>query len=210
MKIKECLSEIIELLRGIHANTSNNKFTETFTPQIKEVVKEVEVIKEVPVEVIKTVEKEIVKEVPDLFSRKLNETGIRSFQAAFVQDKQLVKQFSLEQDDNEAAQLIRLIASMSQWNHIEELWDIFAQRCKDEKRASSNIELSILKQSIELHNLIYQNRKALLMQPEIGSKYDYNKQTQGNTKGSLIAAVWLPELQSAGGEVRRKALVETN
>ena len=203
MKIKECLSEIIDLLRGIHDNI-NNKPTETPTPQIKKVVKEV------PVEVIKTVTNEIVKETPDLFSRKLNETGIRSFQTVFMQDKQLVKQFGLEKDNDEAMQLIRLIANLSQWNNIEELWEIFAQRCKNEKRAANESEMDILKQCLKLHNLIYQNRVARLMHPEIGSKYDYNKQTQGNTKGSLIAAVWLPELQSAGGEIRKKALVETN
>lgn len=198
MKIKECLSEIIELLRGIHANTSHNHSTGTLESTIKEV------------EVIKEVEKEIAKEVPDLFSLELNKTGIRDFQAAFLRDKQLVKQFGLAQDTNEAAQLIRLIATMSQWNSIEELWEIFAQRCKDEKRAANQQEFNILQQSLVLHNLIYQNRAAKLTSPEIGSKYDYNKQTQGNTKGSTIAVVWLPELQSAGGEVKRKALVETN
>lgn len=190
MKLKEILIEITELLRGIQSNTS-----QTFQPQNQEN----EIIKEV----------EVVKEKPDSFSQMLTATGIRNFQADFLQDDELIKQFLGTIQENEAQQLIRLIATISQWNNIEAMWDIFAARCKQEQRVATEQESSILQQSIDLHNLIYQNRAAELSKPEIGSKYDYNKQTQGNTKGDRIAEVWLPELKNSGGEVRKKALVKT-
>lgn len=212
MKMKQCLQEIIQLLKGIHENTQNTRINHEQQAPVRKIIKEVEVIKEVPVEVIKevTVEKEVIKEVPDLFSRELAATGIGHFQTAFSQDDELLKQFPSVADESKAQQLIRLIAVMSQWNNIEELWDILSARCKKEQRAATEQELFLLQQSIAIHNFSYQNRAATLNWPEVGKKYDFNTQTQGNLKGDTVAAVWLPGLKSAGGEVRKKPLVETN
>lgn len=194
----ECLNEIRQLLKGIYENTQNLRTHHEQAAPVHEVIKEV------------TVEKEVIKEVPDLFSRELAATGIGHFQTAFSQDDELLKQFPSVADESKAQQLIRLIAVMSQWNNIEELWDILSARCKKEQRAATEQELFLLQQSIAIHNFSYQNRAATLNWPEVGKKYDFNTQTQGNLKGDTVAAVWLPGLKSAGGEVRKKPLVETN
>ena len=163
MKIKDCLPQIIELLKSIDGKLHHHSNTPTTPPEpiIKEVevIKEIEVIKEVPKEIIKEIE--VIKEVPDAFSRTL--TSERKLLTQVQQDP-ILSEILLHrhQNSSENQQFISLIANAAQWNTIETLFDKLAQRCKDEQRPAHASELDILQQCLAIHNLIWQNQTAQL------------------------------------------------
>lgn len=207
MKIKECLSQIIDLLKSIDSKT-HSKAADTTPPEpiIQEVIKEIEVIKEVPKEIIKEIK--VPQEVPDAFSRAL---GSERELLAQVQQDPVLSQVLLHrhQDTSDKQQFIALIANAAQWDTIETLFDKLAQRCKDQQRPASQNELSILQQCLAIHNLIWQNQTAQLRSITPNSPYDYKKHNSGNGSGSTIVAEWLPELLNTSGKTIKPALVET-
>lgn len=210
MKIKECLPKIIELLSSIDSKLSRAPDMAAPEPLIKEVEVVKEVVKEVPVvkevEVVKKVE--VVKEVPDAFSRALKPA--QSFLHAVQKDTQIADiLLHRHQQAGEAQQLTALIASAAQWERIEEIFDILAQRCKDRQTAATATELELLKQCVVYHNLIWRDKAAELCPIAVGKAYDFKLHNRANAQGDTITAEWLPELRNAGNQVSRKALVET-
>lgn len=210
MKIKDCLPQIIELLKSIDGKLHHHSNTPTTPPEpiIKEVevIKEIEVIKEVPKEIIKEIE--VIKEVPDAFSRTLASERKLLTQ---VQQDPILSEILLHrhQNSSENQQFIALIANAAQWNTIEILFDKLAQRCKDEQRPAHASELDILQQCLAIHNLIWQNQTAQLRSISIGTPYDYKKHNSSNGRGDTIAAEWLPELLNTSGKTSKPALVQT-
>ncbi|OOV88330.1 hypothetical protein [Oceanospirillum linum] len=115
----------------------------------------------------------------------------------------------LHPDDTQGQTLIRLIATLSQWDQVQELWDRLASRCKTDQRPASADELSILEAALSFYNLTLRSRSAKLSQPETGIAFDHQLHTRATPQGEQINAVWLPGLTNAAGKLQKKPLVRT-
>lgn len=112
--------------------------------------------------------------------------------------------------ENEARQLVRLLAVMGDWDELQTLWSRLADRCKSEKRPGTANENTVLQAALTLHNLRYRNRAALLAQVEVGSAFHHETMERGTPKGSTVLAVWLPGLLNAAGHLQKHTLVQTS
>lgn len=108
--------------------------------------------------------------------------------------------------ETEGQQLARLLATAAQWERLLELWDLLAERCKAKERPASVAELAILEGCLNVHNLIWRDRKAQLCSVEVGAEYDYRVHQRTTLRGEVITAQWLPGLANAGGERQRLPL----
>ena len=124
-------------------------------------------------------------------------------------DKELCMDWLGEAPETEGRQLVRLIAVASQWDHVMQLWDRLAGRCKKDKRAATPDERQILQVSLDLHNLIWHETAARLQLVEMGVDYDYRIHERGTPQGDKVSAEWLPGLVNAAGDVKKKPLVRT-
>ena len=124
-------------------------------------------------------------------------------------DAELADDWLLPDSEHEGQQLVRLIARVSQWDTIMDLWDLLANRCKQDKRAASSIELQILTMAVKVHNLRWLGRQAKLNHVELGAQFDYRHHQRGTPTGEIIRSQWLPGLTNAGGEIPKNPLVQT-
>ncbi|WJM97322.1 hypothetical protein QEP73_04110 [Pseudomonas defluvii] len=115
----------------------------------------------------------------------------------------------LSVDESAERQLVRLVATAAQWDRLLLLWDRFAARCKNERRAASLTELNILSRCLDIHNLIWQERQANLQTGEAGTAFDPLQHERGQLHGDTVTAQWLPGLRNAAGQLQRKPLVCT-
>jgi hypothetical protein len=115
----------------------------------------------------------------------------------------------LSVDEPAERQLVRLIATAAQWDRLLLLWDRFAARCKNEKREASPTELNILRSSLDIHNLIWQDREANLQTAEAGTAFDPLLHERGQLQGDTVRAQWLPGLRNAAAQLQRKPVVCT-
>jgi hypothetical protein len=114
------------------------------------------------------------------------------------------------EEEDEGRQLVRLIATASQWQNVQRLWDILAERCKEGKRPAVEAERALLQHSVDLHNLIWKDRTARLSEARAGEAFDFQKHTRcGTPAGDVIAKSCLPGLVAANGETARNPLVTT-
>ncbi len=112
--------------------------------------------------------------------------------------------------ENEARQLVRLLAVMGDWDELQALWTRLADRCKNDRRPATANEYTVLQTALTLHNLRYRNRSAQLAQVEVGSAFHHETMERGTPKGSTVLAVWLPGLLNAAGQLQKQTLVQTN
>ena len=110
-------------------------------------------------------------------------------------------------DESEGRQLVRLLATLSDWEQVLRLWGRLAERCKTGKRAANSAELAILNAALALHNLRYRDRSAELQTVAQGSSFNHETMERGSPKGNTVADVWLPGLTNAAGQVQKKPLV---
>lgn len=75
-------------------------------------------------------------------------------------DEELASQWLGTDQEDEGQQLVRLIARVSQWDTVMDLWDFLANRCKQGKRAASPAEHQILAAALAAHNLRWIGRQA--------------------------------------------------
>jgi len=115
----------------------------------------------------------------------------------------------LSVDEPVERQLVRLIATASQWDRLLLLRDRLAARCKEEQRGASARELQILAGGLALHNLIWQEHQATLLDARIGAPFDPLAHECGTLFGHTVSEQWLPGLRNAAGQVQRKPLVGT-
>tara|TARA_Y100001968_G_scaffold207864_1_gene191005 strand:- start:93 stop:734 length:642 start_codon:yes stop_codon:yes gene_type:complete len=115
----------------------------------------------------------------------------------------------LVQSESEGLQLTRLLATAAQWERLLELWDILAARCKAASRPATSAELQILEGGLDIHNLIWRDRRAQLCFVEVGAEYDYRLHQRSSLRGEVVTAQWLPGLANAGGERQRLPLAAT-
>jgi len=131
---------------------------------------------------------------------------------AVQSDKELAQVFlhtDVVDTENEARQLVRLLAVMGDWDELQALWRRLADRCKNERRPATANELLVLENALALHNLRYRNRAAQLAQVEVGSTFHHETMERGTPKGSTVLAVWLPGLLNAAGQLQKQTLVQT-
>jgi len=112
--------------------------------------------------------------------------------------------------ENEARQLVRLLAVMGDWDELQALWTRLADRCKNDRRPATANEYAVLQTALALHNLRYRNRSAQLAQVEVGSAFHHETMERGTPKGSTVLAVWLPGLLNAAGQLQKQTLVQTS
>lgn len=115
----------------------------------------------------------------------------------------------LNADEPVERQLVRLIATASQWDRLLQLQDHLAARCKDEQRSVSARERQILAGSLALHNLIWREHQASLLDARVGAPFDPLSHDRGTLQGHTVSEQWLPGLRNAAGQVQRKPLVRT-
>jgi len=109
----------------------------------------------------------------------------------------------------DAGQLTRLIANAAHWDRIEALWDVLAQRCKQEQRAATADETAVVRESMHIHNLLWEGRHATVVSAAAGAAFDFGVHERGNAAGQQVCATWLPGLKNAAGQLRKKTLVHT-
>ena len=177
--------------------------------EIREVEKIVEKIIEVekPVEVIKEVVKVVEVEKPDPL--RLSLAQHLHFLEVVNQDAEIKQMLLLGTGDEEGSQLVQLLARAAQWDEIEKLWDLLAQRCKNDQRAASEDELLMLTSALAVHNRIWQERKAWLLQSEAEDQFDFKKHERVGMRGERIDGQCLPGLVNPAGNVVRSCLVRT-
>ena len=112
-------------------------------------------------------------------------------------------------DEDQAQAFVRFIALAAQWSQVTKVWDVLANRCKQEQRPADADELATLKHIVSVHNLIWQNRQASLEYMSTNVAYDFKKMERGNQIGETVIEIWLPLLRNAGGEVVKNILVAT-
>jgi hypothetical protein len=112
--------------------------------------------------------------------------------------------------ENEARQLVRLLAVMGDWDELQALWTRLADRCKNDRRPATANEYTVLQTALALHNLRYRNRAAQLAQVAVGSAFHHETMERGTPKGSTVQAVWLPGLLNAAGSLQKQTLVQTD
>lgn len=112
--------------------------------------------------------------------------------------------------ENEQERVIKFIAIAANWDRVEALWDILAERCKSRQTPVPETFVSLLQGCLLIHNTIWQDRAAGLLEPDIGTPFKSDQHDRcGSLKGEVIAKVWLPGLRNAAGQARRKSLVQT-
>ena len=124
-------------------------------------------------------------------------------------DEELAAQWLGTDQEDEGQQLVRLIARVSQWDTVVDLWDLLANRCKQRHYAASPAELQILACAVQAHNLRWRGRQAIIHSAETGAPFDYRHHQRGTSTGETIRAQWLPGLINAGGERQKNPLVQT-
>ena len=124
-------------------------------------------------------------------------------------DEELAAQWLGTDQEDEGQQLVRLIARVSQWDTVVDLWDFLANRCKQRHHAASPAELQILACAVQAHNLRWRGRQAIIHSAETGAPFDYRHHQRGTSTGETIRAQWLPGLINAGGERQKNPLVQT-
>lgn len=110
---------------------------------------------------------------------------------------------------SEGLRMTTLVACAANWDRIEMLWDVLAQRCKQERRPCGADENAMLAACLSIYNLILTGRQAELQEVVPGSAYDYRTQERGGGVGETVATLWLPGLKNGGGILRKKPLIET-
>lgn len=125
-------------------------------------------------------------------------------------DEELAAQWLGTGQEDEGQQLVRLIARVSQWDTVVDLWDLLANRCKQNKRAASPAEHQIIVAALATHNLRWIGRQAGFRHADIGTTYDYrHHQRLATTTGDTVRSQCLPGLVNAGGESQKLPLVQT-
>lgn len=119
------------------------------------------------------------------------------------------KWLRLDADENEARQLVRLLAVIGHWDEVQDLWSLLAERCKHHQRAATLTERGILNAALSLHNLRYRDRAAQTVGVEIGVPFDPKQMERATAKGSTVTAVWWPGLENAAGQLQKRTLVAT-
>lgn len=134
----------------------------------------------------------------------------QTFLKAARADPQLASLWLGAEPENEQERVIKFIAIAANWDRVEALWDILAERCKSRQTPVPEAFISLLQGCLLIHNTIWQDRAASLLEPETGAPFKSDQHDRcGSLKGEAIAKVWLPGLRNAAGHVRRKSLVQT-
>jgi hypothetical protein len=184
---------ILKKMIGFCKKFLSSESTENREPQIIEKIVEKEVI----------VEKKLIDPIRENMKVELELLNI------IQQDNELQKNWLLN-SENEGQQLVKINALLSQWQQIEMLWDMLANRCKEHKRGLSENETRLLNGALSIYNITLNQHKAELRSIEVNTPYNYEKHQRGIATGDRVIAQWLPTLVNAAGEVTRLALVETN
>jgi len=109
----------------------------------------------------------------------------------------------------EGGQLRQLLAVAAQWERVLQLWDFLAARCKQARRAATPNEQQLLTASLAIHNLIWRDKAACLLNAEANTPFDYQQHERANAKGDTVGEQWLPGLQNPAGQLQKKPLVKT-
>lgn len=134
----------------------------------------------------------------------------QTFLKAARADPQLSSLWLGAEPENEQERVIKFIAIAANWDRVEALWDILAERCKAQQAPVPAAFISLLQGCLLIHNAIWQDRAAGLLEPEINAMFKSDQHDRcGSLKGEAIAKVWLPGLRNAAGQARRKSLVQT-
>jgi len=124
-------------------------------------------------------------------------------------DKELRDSWLGDLPDTEGEQLRQLLAVAAQWDRILQLWDFLADRCKQDQRAVTIEEKTVLASSLAIHNLIWADKTACLFSAELDTNYDYQQHQRGNAKGEMISEEWLSGLKNPASQPQKKPLVKT-
>lgn len=159
--------------------------------------------------VIEKVPYEVRIEVPvfDPLREELT-TGLELLKAV-QEDTELAQQW-LWATETEGQMLMRLFATVSEFDELLRLWGVLADRCKTEKREATSLELRILEGVLTIHNLRWRDREAKIVTVDIGTSFHHEAMERGTPKGNTVAAVWLPGIENVSGVVQKKPLVRLN
>lgn len=175
-------------------------------PRVVEVEKIVEVEKPVEVFVDRIVEKIVEVEKPDPLRLSLaHELAVL---AAVKRDSDICKLWLSGADNSEGQQLMQLTARAAQWDQVLQLWDLLANRCKQDQRSATTDERMILEAALATHNRIWSGRQAQL-QSITTERFDYELHERVGLKGDHISGECLPGLVNAAGKLQKKCLVKT-
>lgn len=122
---------------------------------------------------------------------------------------QLLGLGNLPTDDTAA--LIKVVAVLSQRDNLQRLWSVLKDRCESISRMATNDEVSLLKAALSWHNHNWQSRPYQLINPTVGSNYDYERQlrSRDSSAGESVAELRLFGIADSSNKPLCKALVTT-
>lgn len=112
-------------------------------------------------------------------------------------------------DDSRTQKLIALIANLAQWDKITRIWEIVADRCKQQQRPATSDELHVLSAAIDIHNLTWRDKAAQLCPIDCPVSFNYKVHQRGNATGDTVVSEWLPALTNPGKTTTLNAIVFT-
>ena len=95
----------------------------------------------------------------------------QTFLKAARTDPQLASLWLGAEPENEQERVIKFIAIAANWDRVEALWDILAERCKSRQTPVPEAFISLLQGCLLIHNTIWQDRAASLLEPETGAAF---------------------------------------
>ena len=120
-----------------------------------------------------------------------------------AEDAQTIK------DYDQAVNLVTLIACLAQWDKVTAIWEMLAERCRQDQRPVTKNELHILVSAVNIHNLTWRDKNAKLQSVDCPITFNYKLHQRGNMRGETITAEWLPTLINPGATSTLNALVYT-
>ena len=112
-------------------------------------------------------------------------------------------------DHDQAVNLVTLIACLAQWDKVTAIWEMLAERCRQDQRPVTKNELHILVSAVNIHNLTWRDKNAKLQSVDCPTTFNYKLYQRGNMRGETITAEWLPTLINPGATSTLNALVYT-
>lgn len=110
---------------------------------------------------------------------------------------------------DQALKLVTLIACLAQWDKVTAIWEMLAERCRQDQRPVTKNELHILVSAVNIHNLTWRDKNAKLQSVDCPTPFNYKLHQRGNIRGETITAEWLPMLINPGATSTLNALVYT-
>ena len=179
-------------------------------------------VRERKVEVEKIVEKTVYVDKPIYIDKLVDRvvekspvwaTGLTQYATllpAIRANAQLSKLLLGDAAQDDCVALLHWLTRSGHWSTLEQVWQVLAVQVQNQDSAVTATEQQILATCVALYNQSISRGAAMLVQPSVGQRYDYEQHTRVNHSGESVGAVLLAGLSNAHGKLSHCALVHTH